>query len=134
MDITTATMDDTKSGDRAESNKNADRDEEFNTRYGSFRGSQMAIQRVKPIPRDTAQINISRMILSEDLKTSTQAVDYMIHRFMRVPPSDEARQKLIAFLSKDLGTTDIAVAQTYMEDSLRLVLHLIMSQPEYQLD
>jgi hypothetical protein len=53
---------------------------------------------------------------------------------MTVPPSDEARQKLITFLSKDLGTTDIAVAQTYMEDSLRLVLHLIMSQPEYQLD
>jgi hypothetical protein len=134
MDITTATMDDTKSGDRAESNKNADRDEEFNTRYGSFRGSQMAIQRVKPIPRDTAQINLSRMVLNEHLANSKQVVDYLIHRFMRVPPSDDARQKLITFLNKDLGTTDIAVAQTYMEDSLRLVLHLIMSQPEYQLD
>lgn len=133
-DITTATMDDTKSGDRAESNKNADRDEEFNTRYGSFRGSQMAIQRVKPIPRDTAQINLSRMVLDQHLANSTQVVDYLIHRFMRVPPSDEARQKLITFLNKDLGTTNIAVAQTYMEDSLRLVLHLIMSQPEYQLD
>ena len=134
MDITTATMDDTKSGDRAESNKNADRDEEFNTRYGSFRGSQMAIQRVKPIPRDTAQINLSRMMLDQHLSNTTQVVDYLIHRFMRVPPSDEARQKLIVFLNKDLGTTDIDVAQTYMEDSLRLVLHLIMSQPEYQLD
>jgi hypothetical protein len=134
MDITTATMDDTKSGDRAESNKNADRDEDFNTRYGSFRGSQMAIQRVKPIPRDTAQINLSRMILSQDLKNTTQVVDYLIHRFMRVPPSDEARQKLIAFLNNELGTTDVAVAQTYLEDPLRLVLHLIMSQPEYQLD
>jgi hypothetical protein len=29
----------------AESNMNADRDEDFNTRYGSFRGSQMAIER-----------------------------------------------------------------------------------------
>jgi len=134
MDITTATMDDTKSGDRAESNKNADRDEDFKTRYGSFRGSQMAIQRVKPIPRDTAQINLSRMILSQDLKNTTQVVDYLIHRFMRVPPSDEARQKLIAFLNKELGTSDVAVAQTYLEDPLRLVLHLIMSQPEYQLD
>jgi len=134
MDITTATMDDTKSGDRAESNKNADRDEEFNTRYGSFRGSQMAIQRVKPIPRDTAQINLSKMVLDQHLANSTQVIDYLIHRFMRVPPSDEARQKLITFLSKDLGTTDVAAAQTYMEDSLRLVLHLIMSQPEYQLD
>jgi hypothetical protein len=61
-------------------------------------------------------------------------VDYLIHRFLRVPPGDEARQKLIAFLNNALGTTDISVAKTYMEDSLRLVLHLIMSQPEYQLD
>ena len=134
MDITTATMDDTKSGDRAESNKNADRDEDFNTRYGSFRGSQMAIQRVKPIPRDTAQIDLSRMVRDAKLQNTTQVVDYLLHRFMRVPPSDEARRKLIAFLNNDLGTADIATAQTYMEDSLRLVLHLIMSQPEYQLD
>jgi len=134
MDITTATKDDTKSGDRAESNKNADRDEDFNTRYGSFRGSQMAIQRVKPIPRDTAQINLTRMVLDEHLTNSTQVVDYLIHRFMSVPPSDEARQKLVLFLNNELGTTEIAAAQTYMEDPLRLVLHLIMSQPEYQLD
>ncbi len=134
MDITTATKNDTKSGEIAESNKNADRDEEFNTRYGSYRGWQMAIERVKPIPRDTAQLNMSRMILGQDLKTTTQVVDYLMHRFMAVPPSEDTRQKLIAFLNKELGTTDISVAQTYMEDSLRLVLHLIMSQPEYQLD
>ncbi|HEV8414490.1 MAG TPA: DUF1800 domain-containing protein [Bryobacteraceae bacterium] len=134
MDITTATMDDTKSGDRAESNKNADRDEDFNTRYGSFRGSQMAIQRVKPIPRDTAQINLAKMVLDQHLANSSQTVDYLIHRFMTVPPSAEARQKLIVFLTNDLGTDDISAAKTYMEDSLRLVLHLIMSQPEYQLD
>ena len=133
MDISTATKDDAKTGEVAESNKNADRDEEFNTRYGSFRGSQMAIERVKAIPRDTAQINLSRMVLNADLQNTTQVVDYFIHRFMRVPPGDEARQKLIAFLNKDLGTTDISVARTYMEQSLRLVLHLIMSQPEYQL-
>ncbi len=68
MDITTATMDDTKIGARAESNMNADRDEEFNTRYGSFRGSQMAIERVKAIPRDTAQVNLSRMVLDAQLQ------------------------------------------------------------------
>ncbi|HEY2845782.1 MAG TPA: DUF1800 domain-containing protein, partial [Bryobacteraceae bacterium] len=125
MDISTATKDDAKTGDIAESNKNADRDEEFNTRYGSFRGSQMAIQRVKPIPRDTAQIDLSGMILKQHVSNTTQAVDYLIVRFMRVAPSDQARRKLVAFLDNDLGTSDIAVAQTYMEDSLRLVLHLI---------
>ena len=133
MDISAATKPDGKSGDLAESNMAADRDEDFNTRYGSFRGWQMAIERVKPIPRATAQINLSRMVLDQHLKDTTQVVDYMIHRFMRVPPGEEARQKMIAFLTKELGTTDISVAQTYLEDPLRLVLHLIMSQPEYQL-
>jgi hypothetical protein len=133
MDISTATKDEAKVGDMAESNKNADRNEDFNTRYGSFRGSQLAIQRVKAIPRDTAQIDLSRMVLDAKLQTTTQIVDYFIHRFMRVSPGDDARRKLIAFLNKDLGTSDVAVAQTYMEDSLRLLLHLIMSQPEFQL-
>ena len=133
MDISTATKDEGKSGEVAESNKNADRNEDFNTRYGSFRGSQMAIQRVKAIPRDTAQVDLSRMVLDAKLQNTTQIVDYLIGRFMRVPPDAAARQKLIVFLNKELGATDVAVAQTYMEESLRLVLHLIMSQPEYQL-
>jgi hypothetical protein len=132
MDISTATKDEGKM-DVAESNKNADRDEDFNTRYGSFRGSQMAIERVKPIPRDIATINLSKMVLDAKARNTTEVVDYLIRRFMRVPPGAEARVKLIEFLNKDLGTTDVAVAQTYMEESLRLVLHLIMSQPEYQL-
>ena len=133
LDITTATMDDTKSGMRAESNLNADRDEEFNTRYGSFRGSQLAIERVKPIPRDTAQVRLAEMVLSAKLKNTSEVVDYMIHRFMRVPPGDGTRRKLVSFLDKELGTADISAAQTYMEEPLRLLLHLIMSQPEYQL-
>jgi hypothetical protein len=133
LDISSATKDDTKSGDMAESNKNADRDEDFNTRYGSFRGWQMAIERVKAIPRDTAPVNLSRMVLDAKLQNTTQVIDFMIRRFMRVPPSDGRRQELVSFLNKELGTTDISVARTYLEDPLRLVLHLIMSQPEYQL-
>ena len=133
MDISAATKDDAKSGVVAESNMAADRDEDFNTRYGSFRGWQMAIERVKPIPRDIAQVNLAQMVRGQDLKNTTQVIDYMIRRFMRVPPSDGTRLKLVAFLDKELGTTDISVAQSYLEDPLRLVLHLIMSQPEYQL-
>jgi hypothetical protein len=133
LDITSATKDDTKSGVVAESNMAADRDEDFNTRYGSFRGWQMAIERVKPIPRDTAQINLARMVLSAHLRNTDEVIDYLVHRFMRVPPSRGERQRLVAFLNKELGTAEISVAQTYLEDPLRLVLHLIMSQPEYQL-
>jgi len=133
MDISDATKPDTKTGDLAESNMAADRDEDFNTRYGSYRGWQMAIERVKAIPRDTAHVNLSQMVVEAQLKTTGDVVDYLIRRFMRVPPAGDAREKLVAFLNNELGTSDIAAAQTYMEDSLRLALHLIMSQPEYQL-
>ena len=133
MDITEATKPDAKSGDLAESNMAADRDEDFNTRYGSYRGWQMAIERVKALPRDTAQVNLSKMVIAAQVKNSTEAVDYLVRRFMRVPPTGDVRQRLVAFLDSELGTSDISAAQTYMEDALRLALHLIMSQPEYQL-
>src|SRR5438132_5834628 len=134
LDISTATMPERGSeGGLAEANMLADRDEDFNTRYGSFRGWQMAIERVKPIPRQAADVNFTRMIVDAGLKNTTETVDYFIHRFMRVPPVEEKRQVLISFLSAQLGTSDVSVAKTYMQDSLRLLLHLLMSEPEYQL-
>jgi hypothetical protein len=134
MDITSATMPVSEGpGEMAESNMLADRDEDFNTRYGSFRGWQMAIQRVKPIPRHAAQINLTEIVLDKGLEETEQVVDYFVHRFMRVRPAETERQMLVDFLTDELGTSDIRRAETYLEDPLRLLLHLIMSQPEYQL-
>jgi hypothetical protein len=132
-DITTATSQ-AEGVVVAESNMAADRDEDFNTRYASYRGWQMAIERVKAIPRNTAQVNLSAMVRANKLTTTTQVVDYFLARFMSVQPDASARTRLIKFLDTDLGTTDIARADTYMEDSLRMLTHLIMSLPEYQLD
>ena len=132
QDITTAT----RQADgvvAAEFNMAADRDEDFNTRYASFRGWQMAIQRVKAIPRDTAQLHLSAMARENRLRTTTDAVDYFMGRFLLVPPGPAPRARLIAFLDQELGTSDLTVADTYMEDSLRMLAHLIMSLPEYQL-
>ena len=132
LDITSATMPST--GEiMAESNMLADRDEDFNTRYGSFRGWQMAIQKVKPIPRHTAQIDLAAMVIDAGLTDTTEVVDFLIHRFMRVEPSPDVRDMLVDFLDSELGTSDVSVAETYMEEPLRLLLHLIVSQPEYQL-
>ena len=117
----------------AESNMLADRDEDFNTRYGSFRGWQMAIQRVKPIPRHTAQVDLSAMVLKQEINTTSEVVDFLIQRFMRVPPGADSRNMLIEFLTHELGTENIVEAESYMEDSLRMTLHLLLSQPEYQL-
>jgi hypothetical protein len=134
QDITTATMGGRPDGEMmAMSNRMADRDEDFNTRYGSFRGWQMAIQKVKPIPRHTAQLDLTAMVRSQKLETTTEVVDYFLMRLVRVPPAAEDRQRLIDFLDGELGTNRIAVAGTYLEESLRMLVHLIMSTPEYQL-
>lgn len=117
----------------AESNMLADRDEDFNTRYGSFRGWQMAIERVKPIPRHTARLNFSALVNEQELQTTSEVVDYFIARFMRVAPGADARGMLVRFLTDELGTTNIAEAESYMEDALRMTVHLLLSQPEYQL-
>ena len=57
----------------------------------------------------------------------------MLGRFLSVPLAEKSRLALIDFLDNELGTSDIERAETYMEDPLRLLVHLIMSTPEYQL-
>jgi hypothetical protein len=117
----------------AESNRMADRDEDFNTRYGSYRGWQMAIAKVKPIPRAAADVDLAAMVRAEGLSTTAQVVDYFLLRFMSVPLGAAERQMLIDFLDQQLGTSDIVRADSYLEEPLRMLTHLIMSQPEYQL-
>ena len=120
-------------GGMAMSNQMADRNEDFNTRYASYRGWQMAIQRVKPIPRHAANIDLKAIVIGAGLKNTEQVVDYFLGRFLSVPIAAEQRAWLIDLLNRELGTSQIAGTDSYMEDSLRLLLHLILSTPEYQL-
>ena len=134
-DITTATMPvyDGGGGMMAESNMMADRDEDFNTRFGSYRGWQMAIQRVKAIPRIAAQVDLSAMVRAAGVGTAEEAVDYFLARFLSAPLGAAERAMMVDFLTAELGTSDIAAAESYLEEPLRMLLHLVMSQPEYQL-
>ena len=52
---------------------------------------------------------------------------------MSQPISDKVRGDIALMLEKDLGTDDIAKAQTYMEDALRNALHVLLALPAYQL-
>jgi len=137
MDITSATIPqgkDMAGGDMmAMSNRNADRDEDFNTRYASYRGWQKALERVKPIPRHIARLDLSAMVRNAGLSTTGEAVDYFARRFLSVPLEATERDALVSFLDKELGTADLAEAETFMEDGLRMMLHLMLSSPEYQL-
>jgi uncharacterized protein (DUF1800 family) len=132
FDVTSATKPDTKEI-TSMSMQMADRDEEFNTRLASYRGWQMAIQKVKPIPRDTAQVNLSGLVTKAGCRKAGQAVDHLLARFLSVPIDAGIRGQLTRFLENELGTSDLHEAASYMEEGLRTTLHLILSLPEYQL-
>jgi hypothetical protein len=93
----------------------------------------MAVEKVKPIPRRTAPIDLTAMVRTRGLRTTTDVVDYFARRFLRVPLEPGVRARFIEFLDAELGTNQVSVAETYMEDALRMLLHLVMSTPEYQL-
>jgi uncharacterized protein (DUF1800 family) len=132
FDITSATKPDAKDMSSM-SMQMADRDEDFNTRLASFRGWQLALQKVKPITRTTPQLNLSAMILKAGCKTPREVADYLVGRFISVPVDDTTRQRIAKFLEAELGTDDIARAASYLEEPLRTTLHLILSLPDYQL-
>lgn len=107
--------------------------EDFNTRYASLVGWQEALRRVKPLPRAAPQFDLSATVAAVGAKTVAEAVDHLLIRLLRVPVDDEVRGTLIDFLEHELGTSDLGQAATYLERPLRLVAHLIMSSPQFQL-
>ena len=111
----------------------ADRNEEFNTRLASYRGWQMALERVKPIPRTTARLELARMVLGDGCHPAAEAVDNLLRRFVVAPVTPAARARLIGFLEQALGTADVQAARSYLDEPLRQTLHLILALPEYQL-
>jgi hypothetical protein len=110
-----------------------ERDEQFNTRISGYIGWQQAARKLIPTPRHPAQFDVTEMVLQSEAKTTAEAVDYLLWRMLRVPTAKATRDALVEFLTRELGTDTIGRARTYMEDALRMTVHLIMSTPEYQL-
>jgi hypothetical protein len=110
-----------------------ERDEKFNTRISGYVGWEQAARKLIPTPRNAAQFDLTRMVLESGSKTTGDAVDYLMWRMLRVPTSTVTRDAFVTFLTRELGTDSIDRAKTYMEDPLRMTVHLIMSTPEYQI-
>lgn len=110
-----------------------ERDERFNTRISGYVGWHQAARKLIPTPRHAAQFDLTHMVLSSGAATAAEAVDYLTWRMLRVPASTSTRDTLVDFLTKELGTDSLERAKTYMEDALRLTVHLVMSTPEYQI-
>jgi hypothetical protein len=73
------------------------------------------------------------MVTENGVRTTGEAVDYLLWRMLRVPAAQGVRDRFVAFLTDELGTDSIDRSKTYLEDPLRLTAHLIMSTPEYQI-
>jgi hypothetical protein len=117
----------------AASNLLADRDEAFNTRLGSMRGWQMAIERVQPISRHTADIKLADIVTQQELSTAQEIVDYFAETFFTVKPDADTLEAMAAYLEREVGGADITQARSYLEEPLRKLLHQLLSLPEYQL-
>ena len=131
QDITAATKPDGK--ELTSMSMQSDRDEDFNTRLASYHAWRKAIEKVKPIPRTVAQIDLSGMVRAAGCATPQAAVDHLLARFLSTPIAAATREKIAAMLAAELGTTDLTRADSYMEDALRNTLHVILSLSAYQL-
>jgi len=94
MNITEATKEGT--GD-AESNAQVDRDEDYNTRYASYRGYLVAFERTKPIPRHVLDVSLTAMLAAAHADTAEAAVDTLAKRFLSVPLPAKDRAAFVEF-------------------------------------
>jgi hypothetical protein len=126
MGITEAT----REGD-AESNMMVERDEDYNTRYGGYKGNLLAWERTKIIPRSPAAIDLTAMIAASGADTVDKVVDHFIRRFLSVTVADSDRALLTDFLRGKLGTSSVRPGEK-LEESLRELLYVVWSLPAYQ--
>src|SRR5262245_21435407 len=132
MSMTEATKEEVDAATMAESNMMVDRDEDYNTRYGGYKGMLLAFERTRLIPRRPAPIELTEMVRAAGADTVDKVVDHLVRRFLSVPLTERERGLLVDFLRQKLGSTSIRPGEQ-LEGSLRELLYLLWSMPEYQL-
>jgi len=131
MSMTEATREDVDAATLAESNMMVDRDEDYNTRYGGYKGNLLAFERTKLIPRRPAAIDLTAMIREAGADTVDSVVDHFLRRFLSTKLGARERGVLVDFLRGKLGSSNVQPGDT-LEDALRELLYLVLSTPEYQ--
>ncbi len=106
-------------------------DEAYNTRYASWYGHSAAMRAVKPAPSHSAEVDMFALV--EGLETPAEIVDSLCQRMLRRSLNDEDHEALVRFLEEQMAGATIEEARSWIEDPLRLLLHLVLSTPEYQL-
>ena len=73
------------------------------------------------------------MVMTRELVTPVAVVDYFMRRFFSVPLDATTQSMLADAFEHELGAGEVLSARTYMEEPLRVLLHMMLSRPEYQL-
>lgn len=107
--------------------------EQYNLAVGVYTGHVQANDRVKPIPRTLAEVDVAGMAQAAGVETVKEAVDYFSRRFLRVPLSEQRRDAVLNYLEDANGSDRLNYGAADVEETLRRLLHLILSAPEYQL-
>ena len=128
MNITNAT----RSGDSG-SNMLADADEDFNTRYGGYRGYVLAFERIKLVQRQAAELDLVSMVRDEGAMTAADAVDRLVSRFLRAPLPEDSRQELVSLVEARIGSSRLPADSDQVGEALRSALYVLLCSPEYQL-
>jgi hypothetical protein len=132
MGIIEATREDGDVVMNAESNMMADRDEDYNTRYAGYKGSLLAFERTKLIPRRPAALNLTSIVKESGANGPDAIVDHFARRFLSVPLSEQDRRTLVSYARDTLGAANVTTGASY-EERLRELLYLVLSTPAYQL-
>ena len=128
MNITNATQ----SGDSG-SSMLADADEDYNTRYGGYRGYVLAFERIKLVPRYGADFDLTSLVRAAGAETASGAVEHLATRFLRTPLGKGDQDRLVELLRDRIGANQLTAAGPILEEALRSVLYVILCSPEYQL-
>ena len=106
---------------------------DYDLKLGVRNGYVKAFERVKDTPHTAVKINLTAMAKGAGAKTADETVDYFVLRFLRLPLAAGDRAAMVAHLKKQWGGEQINFSSEQLEKSLRELVHLIMSTPEYQI-
>jgi Protein of unknown function (DUF1800) len=107
--------------------------ERYNLAVGLYAGFVEGYNRVKAIPRTTADVDLVAMARVDKATTASEAVDCFCRRLLSVDLSPERHRAIVAFLQDELGSDKIDYTAKGLALTLRRTVHLILSAPEFQL-
>jgi hypothetical protein len=122
-----------RSGDAKSKMSQIANTERYNLAVGVYTGFVEGYNRVRPIPRTTAEVDFVALAQAAKVSTVDEAVDHFNLRFLRVGLHPERRSAIVAFLRQELGSDNLDYSNKALPAALRRMVHLILSAPEYQL-